>query len=170
VKAVRLLIPVALLYGCGDGETAPNQTQPAPTTAIATPVDTNSTANAAVAAVPPYPTPPKPLVSRETLPLRPARPDYRAIGTEPFWALTIRASTATLERPDQVPLRFAVRADGDDKAVRYQGDGFAMTLTPGPCSDGMSDAIWSDRVQVAFGDGTLKGCGGERDAMREEAP
>lgn len=170
MKAARLLIPVALLYGCGEGETEANKTQPAPTTAIAPPVDTISTGNAAVAAVPPPKMPPKPLVSRETPPPRPAPPDYRAIGTEPFWAVTIRRSTATLERPDQVPLRFAVRADGDDKAVRYQGDGFAMTLTPGPCSDGMSDAIWSDRVQVAFGEGTLKGCGGEREAVREEAP
>lgn len=170
MKAVRLLIPVALLSGCGDGETATNQTQPAPTTAIATPVDTISTGDAAVAAVPPPAMPPKPLVSRETPPPRPAPPDYRAIGTEPFWAVTIRGATAILERPDKAPLRFAVRDHADDKAVRYQADGFAMTLTPGPCSDGMSDAIWSDRVQVAFGEGTLKGCGGEREAMREEVP
>lgn len=38
-----------------------------------------------------------------------------------------------------------------------------MTVAPGPCSDGMSDAIWSDRVQIAFAEGTLKGCGGDRD-------
>ena len=37
-----------------------------------------------------------------------------------------------------------------------------MTVTEGPCSDGMSDSIWSDRAQIAFADGALKGCGGER--------
>jgi uncharacterized membrane protein len=57
----------------------------------------------------------------------------------------------------------------DDRAIRYLGDGFAMTATEGPCSDGMSDAIWSDRVQIAFGEGTLKGCGGIREDMREDS-
>ncbi|WCP13646.1 hypothetical protein sphantq_02075 [Sphingobium sp. AntQ-1] len=163
MKAAHLLLPVALLYGCGEGGTGANQTQPAPTNAIATPIDKDAAANAAIATSPPSATPPKPLVSRETPPPRPAAADYRAIGTEPFWAVTIRGSTAILERPDQAPLRFSVQVDGDDKAVRYQGHGFAMMLTQGPCSDGMSDAIWSDRVQVAFGEGTLKGCGGARD-------
>ncbi|MCP1470155.1 hypothetical protein J3E64_001842 [Sphingobium sp. OAS761] len=34
----------------------------------------------------------------------------------------------------------------------------------------MSDAIWSDRVQLAFGEGSWKGCGGLRDDRRESAP
>ena len=105
----------------------------------------------------------KPLVSRGTPPRQVSAPDYSAIGTEPFWAVIVRGSIATLQRPDHAPLRFTVRVGNDGKAVRYQGDGFAMTLTEGPCSDGMSDAIWSDRVQLAFADGVLKGCGGLRD-------
>ncbi|HUD91895.1 MAG TPA: membrane-like protein [Sphingobium sp.] len=105
---------------------------------------------------------PKPLVSRETSP-RPAPPDYRAIGTEPFWAVTVRGSTATLERPDKPSVRYAVSRHDDAKAIRYLGEGFALTASEGPCSDGMSDSIWSDRVQLSFGEGTLKGCGGERD-------
>ena len=32
-----------------------------------------------------------------------------------------------------------------------------------PLWDGMSDAIWSDRVQLSFGEGVLKGCGGIKD-------
>lgn len=94
-----------------------------------------------------------------------ARPDegYRAIGTEPFWAVTVKGSVATLERPDKTPVRFSVRRSEDGGTVRYLGDGFTMTLTEGRCSDGMSDAVWSDRVAVAFGEGTLKGCGGARD-------
>ncbi len=163
MKALWPLLLVALLYGCGDGGTAANQTPAAATKAIAIPIDKGTASNTAVAADPPPATPPKPLVSRETPPPRTAAPDYRAIGTEPFWAVAIRGSTAILERPDKAPLHFSVQVDGDDKAVRYQGNGFAMTLTEGPCSDGMSDAIWSDRVQVAFGEGTLKGCGGARD-------
>ncbi|AEG49929.1 hypothetical protein Sphch_2268 [Sphingobium chlorophenolicum L-1] len=88
---------------------------------------------------------------------------YRAIGTEPFWAVTVKGSTATLERPDKAPVRYAVSRQNDGRAIRYQGDGFSMTVTEGPCSDGMSDAVWSDRVAVAFGEGTLNGCGGLRD-------
>lgn len=105
-------------------------------------------------------------VSREThpapLPVKSA-PDYRAIGTEPFWAVTVRGDAATLERPDHPPVRFAVARHVDERVIRYSGDGFAMTISEGPCSDGMSDAVWRDRVAVAFRDGVLKGCGGERD-------
>lgn len=90
-------------------------------------------------------------------------PDYRAIGTEPFWAVTVRGDAATLERPDHPPARFAVARHVEERVIRYSGDGFAMTISEGPCSDGMSDALWRDRVAVAFGDGVLKGCGGERD-------
>ena len=45
-------------------------------------------------------------------------------------------------------------------------DGFTMTVSEGPCSDGMSDAIWSDRVQIAFAQGVYKGCGGDREEDR----
>ncbi|MET0248137.1 MAG: membrane-like protein [Sphingobium sp.] len=100
-------------------------------------------------------------------PSSPARePDpasYRAIGTEPFWAVTVRDDMLVFERPDHAPLRLAVTKDATARTVEYRGDGFTLTATPEPCSDGMSDAIWSDRVQIAFADGTLKGCGGIRE-------
>lgn len=87
---------------------------------------------------------------------------YRAIGTEPFWAVLVKGSTATLERPDKEPVHYPISRDDDGRTVRYLGEGFTMSATEGPCSDGMSDAIWSDRVTLAFGEGTLKGCGGVR--------
>ena len=111
-------------------------------------------------------------VSRETVmteaepspaPERPAEDRYRAIGTEPFWAVTVKGSMAALERPDKAPIRYTVSRHDDKRAIRYLGNGFSMTVTEGPCSDGMSDAVWSDHVAVAFGEGTLKGCGGLRD-------
>lgn len=163
MKTARLLLPLLLIGGCGREEPPANRTDSTPE--VAAPIN-NSSANESVAA-PPAPAPPpveeaKPLVSRETPPRRPMPADYRAIGTEPFWAVTIRGSTALLERPDHRPLRYNVVHDGDDRAIRYIGEGFSLTATEGPCSDGMSDAIWSDRVQIAFGEGTLKGCGGDR--------
>lgn len=162
-----LALLALLLGGCGDEPKEPQgdgTARPAAQSAMAPIDESNLTSGPIAAREPAPPVQPRPVISRETPTHRPvpAAP-YRAIGTEPFWAVIVRGSTATLERPDHPPRRFSVREDVDDKAIRYQGDGFAMTLTPGPCSDGMSDAIWSDRVQVAFGDGVLKGCGGERD-------
>ncbi|MCC4232113.1 membrane-like protein [Sphingobium soli] len=110
--------------------------------------------------------PAKPLVSRGTSARDPSPPDYRAIGTEPFWAVTVRGATAVLERPDAPPLRYGVRQEMDSKSLRYLGDGFTMTISEGPCSDGMSDALWSDRVQIAFAQGVYKGCGGDREEDR----
>jgi uncharacterized membrane protein len=87
---------------------------------------------------------------------------YRAIGAEPFWSVLVKGSTATLERPDKEPVHYPISRDDDGRTIRYLGDGFTMSATEGPCSDGMSDAVWSDRVTLAFGEGTLKGCGGVR--------
>lgn len=110
--------------------------------------------------------PAKPLVSRGTSARDPAPPDYRAIGTEPFWTVTVQGATAVLERPDAPPLHYGVRQEMDSKSLRYLGDGFTMTISEGPCSDGMSDALWSDRVQIAFAQGVYKGCGGDREEDR----
>jgi len=138
---------------------------------IVAPINATTAARASISKPPPPMTRPnKPLVSRETPRHQIRKADYRAIGTEPFWAVTVNLPHAVLERPDRPPARFAVRMASGPRAIRYQGDGFDLTATEGPCSDGMSDAVWSDRVQVAFADGTLKGCGGVRDDMREERP
>lgn len=115
---------------------------------------TTASADAAVAVPPPQIIDTAPL-SSETR--------YKALGTEPFWAVTVKGSIATLERPDKAPKNFAVSRTDDGRAVRYLADGFAMTVTEGPCSDGMSDAHWADSVALAFGEGILKGCGGARE-------
>lgn len=167
MKAAVALLLATLLGGCGKGEPVTNQAQPEAAANVIAPINDSTPAN--IADTLPMPQPvakPKPLVSRGTSPSRPTPPDYRAIGTEPFWGVTLRGSMVLLERPDHPPLRFAVRDRSDDRSIRLVGEGFTLTATEGPCSDGMSDAIWSDRVQIAFADGTLKGCGG----LREEGP
>jgi uncharacterized membrane protein len=167
MKAALALLPLALLGGCGGEETpsAANQVMAmAPTERVSAPINHGADPDNELDNRVPVDAPmSKPLVSRETSSPLPMPPDYRAIGTEPFWAVTVRGSTATLERPDKPPMRFAISRNSDDKAIRYLGEGFTLTATQGPCSDGMSDTIWSDRVQIAFGEGTLKGCGGDRD-------
>jgi uncharacterized membrane protein len=159
-----------MLAACGGegGSADPAASPPSTHVAIAEPARPSTTTTVAKVA------PAKSLVSRETLPhVRrsqvPSRTGegYRAIGTEPFWALTITGGSAQLERADKAPRRFRVERIAQNGAIRYLGDGFTVTLSEGPCSDGMSDALWSDRVQIAFADGTLKGCGGAREDMRE---
>jgi uncharacterized membrane protein len=164
-------LALLLLTGCDRNPTPPsmvrNATLPAAAIAAApiirSPVPDPVVAPASVAKTTARP-------SGRPLPARPRRPvpDYRALGTEPFWAVTVRGRRLTLERPDHSPLGFDVDATSGPAVIRYRGDGFTMTLTPGPCSDGMSDTLWSDRVQIAFAGGTLKGCGGTRESMGQE--
>ncbi|BDD67768.1 hypothetical protein Sj15T_27890 [Sphingobium sp. TA15] len=163
-------LPLALLYalaGCGSDETpAANIAQPHASTPIAMPAPTlrQGTENRAK-------TVPRETGERSPVGAPPVKhyadDDYRAIGTEPFWAVTVNGSTAVLERPDKAPVRYAITRNDDKRALRFLGEGFSMTVTEGPCSDGMSDALWSDRVAVAFGEGTLNGCGGLRDDLDE---
>lgn len=172
MRRAWIALMLALPVGCGE-DSPPAVVHKAgadrPVEAVMTPIadeaakaDSESDKSAPVT-----PPPAKPLVSRETSPSPPEPPAYRAIGTEPFWAVTVRGDTATLERPDKAAVRYQVREEADAAALRFLGEGFSMTVSDGPCSDGMSDAIWSDRVQIAFGEGVLKGCGGARDEGRD---
>ena len=174
MRHLSALACLILLGACGSGQQPAdnNRSEKAtPADRVVPPIDHSGETRDVHPKAPPRPTS-KPLVSRETsADTRTSAGKvmrYRAIGTEPFWAVTIQDSTAMLARPDHPPLRFAIVQESNDRAIRYRGDGFTLTATQGPCSDGMSDAIWSDRVQIAFGEGTLKGCGGVREDMREE--
>ena len=138
-----------------------NESAAMPGNAIVAPIAPAATPQAPEASQAPAPPEPKPLVSRETSSRLLPPPDYRAIGTEPFWAVTVRGEILLLQRPDQPTRRYRVKMNVEGNALRYTGEGFAMTATAGPCNDGMSDNIWSDRVQIAFAQGALKGCGGE---------
>lgn len=93
---------------------------------------------------------------------------YRALGTEPFWALAISDGRMTLDQPDAPARHYAVTRTEKGPSVRYQGDGITVTILREPCNDGMSDALYSDRVQIAMASGTLKGCGGQREEQATE--
>ena len=167
LRRIGIALLGAMLVGCG---TDPAQMVPEKRPAS---VITAMRAPAHVAPIPRHR--PKNLkkddfsVPRETSPAArpsPSDPDYRAIGTEPFWAVTVQGRQATLERPGTPALIFTVAPDADG----YRGEGLSIMVTAGPCSDGMSYALWSDRVAIAFGEGVLKGCGGAREDEGARAP
>ena len=87
---------------------------------------------------------------------------YRALGTEPFWSLTIDGRTiryqpaegraVTVARPRPI-----VGFNGE----RYVTRGLTVDITHVECSDGMSDRTYHDTVTVTLRGRTLRGCGGD---------
>lgn len=88
-------------------------------------------------------------------------------GTEPFWSLDIaptaggyEARYSTPEQPDLVP--FAVSRFAGNNGLGFSGQtqrrSINLALTPGKCSDGMSDRTYPYTATLLIGDDTLYGC------------
>lgn len=104
-------------------------------------------------------------------PLRPLPPQVgldlpeplRAVGTEPFWAATLAGGRLTYSTPeDQAGTTITVRRSGEPGAAVFSGT-FAgaplrMRVTPGPCSDGMSDTVYSYTVELTVRAELRRGC------------
>lgn len=162
MRAWLFLAGMLLLTGCGRKETMADLSEndaPIAQSAIVDQADVPKVSSISKLARAPHPSP-SPTI--DTTPLS-SETRYRALGTEPFWSVTVKGETATLERPDKTPSHYPISRSDDGRTIRYLGEGFSMVVTEGPCSDGMSDAHWADRVAVSFGEGTLKGCGGVRE-------
>jgi uncharacterized membrane protein len=85
--------------------------------------------------------------------------DLNALGTEPFWAVEIRQTTLKLSRPDAADVVVpnpGPKVEGE-KGV-WSAPGLVLTLTPGQCSDGMSDRTYPWYAEVTTVDATQKGC------------
>ena len=86
--------------------------------------------------------------------------DYRAVGTEPFWDLTIgrdmvftdRGTNFTVSEPTP-PVRHGVAGE------IYQGRRINVNIVHSRCSDGMSDRSYPDTVQVRVDGREYRGCG-----------
>jgi len=85
---------------------------------------------------------------------------YRALGTEPFWAVTVAHGRLTYTSPEG---GFSVPAPTPHTTFnghRYETRRIVLDISHARCSDGMSDRVYPDRV-VAIVDGReLRGCGG----------
>ena len=103
-------------------------------------------------AAPPPPPPP------------PAGDLYVAVGTEPFWRLTINEQEMVFTEANapgvqimQPTPKVIVAFAGEV----YQSQRIGVNIVHGRCNDGMSDRVYPDRVQVRVDGRAFEGCGGE---------
>lgn len=98
-------------------------------------------------------------------PMAPAEPGtaYKALGTEPFWALTLTGTEmifneANTGLPVSEPQPRPIHGFAGDI---YQGQRINLNIVRGVgCSDGMSDRRYPDKVQVRIDGRAFEGCGG----------
>lgn len=86
------------------------------------------------------------------------------IGNEPFWNLKVETDKAVWTTPDNsggTPFAFTRFAGNNGMGFTGTIDGTAITatMTPGQCSDGMSDRTYPYVATIALGEATLRGCG-----------
>jgi heat shock protein HslJ len=85
---------------------------------------------------------------------------YRALGTEPFWSITVAGGRMTYNTPDggfSVP---APRAEETGDGRIYRTRRMTLHIWRGECSDGMSDNRYPQTVRAEVDGRTLNGCGG----------
>ena len=95
-----------------------------------------------------------------SIPAAPPAP-YHAVGTEPFWNLLIDEHNINFVVPDgpqvtQPTPRVIVGIAGEI----YQTPRINVNIVHGECSDGMSDRVYPDKVQVSVDGKQFHGCGG----------
>lgn len=87
--------------------------------------------------------------------------DYRALGTEPFWSLTIGRTVMRLEEPGRPTRTYRTPpARRIPNGVRRASGPIVVTIVRRACSDGMSDRTFPETVTVRIGARVLNGCGG----------
>lgn len=85
-------------------------------------------------------------------------------GTEPFWSMTIDDAVATYTTPGNPDgsvfevSRFAGN-NGLGFSGKLNGADVTITVTPGECSDQMSDRTYPFTATIALGEENLAGCG-----------
>jgi uncharacterized membrane protein len=88
----------------------------------------------------------------------------RFTGTEPFWGGQVTGGSLTYNTPENIDgttiavERFAGRG-GLSFSGDYEGAAFEMAVTPGECSDGMSDRTYPFTVTLLVGGEQRNGCG-----------
>jgi uncharacterized membrane protein len=89
--------------------------------------------------------------------------EFTALGTEPFWAAKVAGDRLTYMTPeDQAGQTIPVTRENGAELVELSGTlagkPLALTITKGPCSDGMSDVVYRWSVERRLGDDVQRGC------------
>ena len=85
-------------------------------------------------------------------------------GTEPFWGGQVSGERLTYTTPEDqdgqaiMVKRFA-GLGGLSFSGEMGGEGFDMAVTPGECSDGMSDRTYPFTITLRLGEDVRNGCG-----------
>lgn len=105
-------------------------------------------------------------ISRDSEPFGAISPDaaITLVGTEPFWTLEIAAGSARYTTPENLDgSAFAVSRFAGNNGLGFSGelDGqdVVVAVTPGDCSDSMSERTYPYTATLAIGDATVFGCG-----------
>ena len=91
---------------------------------------------------------------------------YRAAGIEPFWGLTMTSRQMTFEDPNgeaQIVERTPRPITGVAGEI-YQTPRLNVNVVHAQCSDGMSERVYPDKVQVTVDGRKFQGCGGPASA------
>ena len=108
-------------------------------------------------------------IKRDTEPFDGIAPqaEITVLGNEPFWGLSIKPQgdsyTATYSNPENIEgtvfpaTRFAGN-NGIGFSGEMEGKAVQLALTPGACSDTMSDRSYPYTATLSIGDETLFGC------------
>jgi len=88
-------------------------------------------------------------------------PPYHAVGTEPFWNLLIDERDVTFTELGAQPIRQPTPQVIHGFAGEiYQTPRINVNIVHGTCSDGMSNRVFPDKVQVRVDGRQFNGCGG----------
>jgi heat shock protein HslJ len=88
---------------------------------------------------------------------------YVAVGTEPFWSVSIARGRIVYRSPDE-PIearRLTSQTATAGGGRRYESADTIVEAMPGVCSAGMSDSLYAETVTVRIGGRILEGCGAE---------
>jgi uncharacterized membrane protein len=85
-------------------------------------------------------------------------------GTEPFWTIAIAHGSATYTTPENpAGSVFAVSRFAGNNGLGFTGEldgrAVAITVTPGQCSDAMSERAYPFTATIKLGEESLTGCG-----------
>lgn len=89
---------------------------------------------------------------------------YRALGTEPFWSLVISERELVFTEANAPGVKVVQRRPRPIIGFAgeiYQTKRIGVNIVHSRCSDGMSDRIYPDKIQLRVDDRSFEGCGGQ---------